>query len=364
MSVSKQKIGRAACNMEDLSLRSRRKQPGSAIMKINRRQFSAQVASAATAVAAWPGAALAQEAAVTAELPIIDCHQHLWDRTKFKLAWIQPGTILDRSYLMKDYLEAIAGTGIRHSVYMEVDVDPAQQQSEADHLIEICQSKAAPTIAAVVSGRPAAASFAPHATQFKGSPYIKGIRQVLHGSSTPAGYCLGESFVRGIKLLGELGLSFDLCLRPADLGDGVKLAELCPDTQFILDHCGNADPKAFFKAGDPRLKDAKPAHAADPWRRDIERLAARKNVVCKISGIVARVSKEWSAGDLAPIVNHCLDSFGPERAVFGSDWPVCLGGAPLREWVVALRTIVASRPAEEQRKLLSENAHRLYKLAV
>ncbi len=333
-------------------------------MPITRRQFSAQIAAAATAVAAAPQLIIAQDAPVTASESIVDCHQHLWDLAKFKLPWIKPGTLLGRSYVMKDYLAAIEGTGIEHAVYMEVDVDPAQQQAEAEHLIEICQRGQTPTIAAVVSGRLAAETFAAYVKQFRGSPHVKGIRQVLHGGSTPAGFCLGEGFVGGIRLLGELDLSFDLCLRPAEIADGAKLAERCPDTRFILDHCGNADPKAFFQPGDPRLADAKPDHAADAWRRDIQRLAAQKNIVCKISGIVARVPKQWSADDLAPIVEHCLDSFGPDRVIFGSDWPVCLNGAPLAEWVKALRQILTARPAEQRRKLLFGNAMRLYRLTI
>ena len=201
------------------------------------------------------------------ESPIIDCHQHLWDLTKFKLPWIKPGTLLGRSYVMSDYLEAIAGTGIKHAVYMEVDVDPAQQVAEAEHLIDICQSGKAPTIAAVVSGRPAADEFSNYIKRLQGSPAIKGIRQVLHGSSTPAGFCLQDNFVRGIRLLGEKNLSFDLCLRPTELSDGAALAEKCPETRFIVDHCGNADPKAFFKPGDSRMGDTQPDHAADAWRR-------------------------------------------------------------------------------------------------
>jgi L-fuconolactonase len=336
-------------------------------MAFSRRQFLGQTAAAATAATSG-GAFFASEEAKgqTAvsinDIAIVDCHQHLWDLTKFKLPWIKPGTLLGRSFVMADYLEAIAGTGIKNAVYMEVDVDSSQQQAEAEHLIEICKSGQAPTIAAVVSGRPASDGFKNYISQFKGSPYIKGIRQVLHGGGTPAGYCLQEAFVRGIRLLGELGLSFDLCLRPKELSDGAKLAEQCPETRFIVDHCGNADPKAFFMPGNLRLADAKPDHDADAWRRDMERLASRRNVICKISGIVARVPKQWSADDLAPIVNRCLETFGPERVVFGSDWPVCLNGAPLREWVAALKQIIANRPAGEQRQLLRENAVKFYGL--
>jgi predicted TIM-barrel fold metal-dependent hydrolase len=192
----------------------------------------------------------------------------------------------------------------------------------------------------------------------KKSPEVKGVRQVLHGGATPAGYCLQEDFVRGIRLLGERDLSFDLCLRPGELLDGAKLAELCPETRFIVDHCGNADPKAFVKA----VKE--PTHDPDAWRRAMETLAKRPNTICKISGVVARAPEGWTADDLAPIVNHCLDTFGPDRVVFGSDWPVCLLGAKLRQWVDALREIVASRPAEHQQKLWRDNAVQRYGLKV
>jgi L-fuconolactonase len=153
-------------------------------------------------------------------------------------------------------------------------------------------------------------------------------------------------------------------MRAAELPDGAKLADKCPDTRFILDHCGNGDPKSFFKSGDARLRDAKPDHTADAWKRDIDLVATKKNVICKISGIVARVPKQWSADDLAPLVNHCLDAFGPDRVVFGGDWPVCLMGAPLAQWVKALRQIIASRPAAEQQALLAGNAARFYRLKI
>lgn len=334
--------------------------------ELHRRQFLTHSATAATAglVIASKPALFADEPAVRAQpLPIIDCHQHLWDLAKFKLPWLPASGPLARSYVTKDYLAAIEGTNIKHAVYMEVDVDPAQQQAEVDHLTELCASRAAPTIAAVVSGRPASADFGRYIAQFKTNKSIKGIRQVLHGGGTPKGYCLSEDFIRGMRQLGELGLSFDLCLRAGELSDGAKLADACPDTRFILDHCGNGDPKAFFKAGDPRLQGVQLEHQADAWRRDIDLVAARKNVICKISGIVARVPKEWSADDLAPLVNHCLDAFGPSRVIVGSDWPVCLLGAPLVEWIKALRQIVASRPAAEQRALFWDNARQFYGLS-
>jgi len=269
-----------------------------------------------------------------------------------------------KNYVEEDYLKQAAGLNVVKAVYMEVDVAADEKTKEANYVVDLCKSGKYPTCAAVIGGRPGEEGFEKYIRQFKGSPYVKGVRQVLHGGGTPAGSCLSDDFVRGIRQLGELDKSFDLCMRAAELPDGAKLAEKCPDTRFILDHCGNGDPRAFFKAGDPRLKDVKPEHTADAWKRDIDLVAGKKNVICKISGIVARVPKEWSADDLAPLVNHCLGAFGPDRVVFGSDWPVCLMGAPLADWVKALRQIIASRPMEQQRALLSENAIRFYGLKV
>src|SRR4051812_25333939 len=125
-------------------------------MRQDRRQFLGQTAASATAALAATVSlscdqAKGQSTVKSGEIPIIDCHQHLWDLDKFKLPWIKPGTLLGRSYVMDDYRAAIAGTGIKRAVYMEVDVEPKQQQAEAEHLIEICKSGKAPTIAAVVS---------------------------------------------------------------------------------------------------------------------------------------------------------------------------------------------------------------------
>ncbi|MFO0820092.1 MAG: amidohydrolase family protein [Pirellulales bacterium] len=296
------------------------------------------------------------------EIPIIDTHQHLWDIEKFKLPWLSSAPALAKSHVTSDYLEAVKGLPVVKAVYMEVDVDPSQQVMEAEHLIELSRTPANLTVGAVISGRPASEGFAKYIERYRDNSVIKGVRQVLHVPETPPGTCTRPEYIRGVRLLGEIGKSFDLCMRPTDLGDAIKLVDACPETRFILDHCGNGDPQAFFQPNDARRKE-EPQHEVAPWKRDIEALAARKNVVCKISGIIARAVKgSWSSADLAPIINHCLDAFGPDRVIFGSDWPVCTLVASYRDWVVALREIIAERPAADQRKLLHDNAARLYKV--
>jgi L-fuconolactonase len=285
----------------------------------------------------------------SSDLPIVDTHQHLWDLRKFRLPWLKGAEKLDRSFLMQDYLEAAAGLNVRKTIYMEVDLDPQQQLEEAEYVIDLCRRDDNPMVAAVISGRPASPGFEHYIRRFKGSPYVKGVRQVLHGQATPPGYCLSPDFIRGIRLLGDLGMSFDVCVRPAELGDAAKLVDACPGTRFILDHCGNADPQALDRS---------------QWERDIAAVATRKNVVCKISGIIARLQPGQQAAEvLAPIVRHCLKCFSSERVMFAGDWPVCTLGASLREWVTALKQIVSDRKPEERRRLFYDNAMRFYGLS-
>jgi len=306
---------------------------------MNRREF---LGAAAVTVAAGTVVAEPRQQA------IVDTHQHLWDLTKFRLPWITKDSPLNRSYLTSDYAKATVGLNVVKAVYMEVDVEESQQQAEADYLIELCKSAKTPTVAAVVSGRPASAKFKEYVTPFRDSKYIKGIRQVLHGEGTPAGYCLSKNFVAGIRLLGELGLSFDLCMRSSELPDATKLIDECPHTRFILDHCGNESVQ-------------KKDHTQ--WQKDIAELAQRKNVVGKISGIVASAKPDrWTADDLAPVINHTLSVFGPDRVMFGGDWPVCTLAATYKQWVDALKSIVQNRPAEEQQKLFHDNAVKFYGL--
>jgi predicted TIM-barrel fold metal-dependent hydrolase len=294
---------------------------------------------------------------MSGEEAVVDTHQHLWDLDRVRPPWLAgaPEALRTRA-TTAEYRAATAGLGVARAVYMEVDVAPEDQVAEAEAVLELIRAGDSPTVAAVVGGRPASSGFGEYLDRFKGMPEVKGVRQVLHGAGNPRGECLGAEFVKGVRLLGKRGLSFDLCLRPEELEDGAELAERCPETRFIVDHCGNADPKAFGRAV------RNPSHDPEAWKRAMERLSRRPNVVCKVSGIVARAAAGWGPGDLAPIVDHCLDTFGPDRVMFGGDWPVCLTGATFAEWLGALRETVARRPVVERRKLFEGNALKFYGL--
>lgn len=292
----------------------------------------------------------AKDELVTDQLPIIDTHQHLWDLKKFTLPWHAAEDVpaLRRSFVMSDYQDATRGLNVVKTVYMEVDVAPEQQMAEADYVIDLCQRGDNPMKAAVVSGRPGTAGFDAYIRKIAQSKYIKGIRQVLHGPSTPAGFCLQPKFVESIQLLGELGLSFDLCVRSGEVIDAVRLVDQCPKTRFVLDHCGNMSVTSADVA------------ARAKWLEGMKEMAARKNTVCKISGIVVTANKDWKSADLAPNINDTMNLFGEDRILFAGDWPVCTLKATFAQWVAALKEIVQNRSATFQRKLFHDNAAKFY----
>jgi len=202
-------------------------------------------------------------------LLIIDTHQHLWDLAKFSMNWMTPDSPLAQSFTPKEYAEAIEGFNVVKSIYMEVDVVKEMQQAEADYVIDLCKSGNTNMVAAIVAGHPADPGFANYVSQFRDSPYVKGVRQVIHVDNTPAGYSLQMDFIQGVRLLGDLGLSYDICIRPGELGDAAKLVDACPGTRFILDHCGNGPVLTKDRS---QWKREKPAGltCGDPMRQPCE----------------------------------------------------------------------------------------------
>ncbi len=313
---------------------------------VSRRQVLTMAATSAAGVLANQ-----QHAAAVGDrsFPIIDTHQHLWDFRKFRPPWLAGEPKLNHSTTMADYYKATRGLNVVKTVYMEVDVAPHQQMEEAQWVEQTCKSHNTRMAAGVVSCRPGEPGFKAYVRGFQGSKYIKGFRQVLQVPGAPRGLCLTPRYIENMLLLGELGFSYDICIRPEELADAAQLADLCPDTRFILDHCGNAS------ARNPHQKQ---------WEADITELGKRKNVVCKISGVIKTVKPEWNAGkELDHIVHHCIHSFGTNRVMFGGDWPVCNNTSSFKGWVDTLQWIVRDMPDADKRKLFHDNAKAYYQLS-
>lgn len=307
-------------------------------MSLTRRTFLA----ASGALVASACAAANDEAT----LPIIDTHQHLWDLDKFTLPWLKKGEGLGKNFLTADYLKAVEGLNVVQAIYMEVDVAPDQKVAEAEYVLGLTKDKRNLTTAAVIGGRPADPGFQEYVTRFKDEPRVIGVRQVMNGAK--AGDLIQKDFVRGVQTLGTFGKSFDICTQPQWLGEAEQLVAACPDTAFILDHCGNGSVAAFREKKQKEI---------DQYRRDIAALAKHDRVVCKISGIgVQLAGKDWGFDALAPVINVCLDTFGPDRVLFAGDWPVCTLGVSLKQWVNGVKEVVSNRPLADQKKLFHDNA--------
>lgn len=278
---------------------------------------------------------------------IVDTHQHLWDKDLFHYAWLGSVPILDRSFRLSEYSEATRGLEIAKTVFVECDVDEAQVLDEALHVLRLANDADNRIAGAVVSGRPERDRFKQHLDTLAGHSKLKGIRRILHTHPDELGE--GKLFIENVARLATYGLSFDLCVLARQLPVAINLASRCPDVAFVLDHCGVPDVKG---------------HAHDPWRAHIRELSKHANVSCKISGLVAYANPaNWQSEDLRPFVDHVIESFGWDRVMFGSDWPVCNLTASCQRWVGTLLSLTDSAGEVNQKKLFHDNAIRIYRLA-
>jgi len=287
------------------------------------------------------------------QISVIDTHQHLWDLDLFQLPWLDfPGIApLRRSFLLSDYVQASQNCQINQTVYMEVNVHPDHQQQEARYVLNLCSQADNSMSGAVIGGQLSEAGFGRYLDEFVGNPFLKGVRTVLHDPDRPQGMCLTQQFKSNINLLGDLGLCFDLCMRPRELKDAVELVDACPQTRFVVDHCGNMSVQ-------PDAQSIRPA-----WEEGLRLLAERDQVVCKISGLIATATANaWQPSDLKANIDFCLDTFGEDRVFFGGDWPVCTLTATYESWFNALKWVVRERSDSFQRKLFHDNAHAFYDL--
>jgi predicted TIM-barrel fold metal-dependent hydrolase len=279
-------------------------------------------------------------------MQIVDTHQHLWDLDLFRYSWLDSLPQLNRSFRMADYFAAAKGLGVVKSVHLEADVDEPYMLDETRHLLALADQPDNPLEGIVACGRPESADFEAYLDKIAGHPKLKGIRRVLHTQPDEVGQ--GVTFIKNVAALSGYELSFDICVLARQLPIAINLVARCPDVIFILDHCGV-----------PQVKEKN----LDPWRSHIAAIAKFPNVSCKISGLVAYANpKTWSAKDLRPFIEHVVGSFGWDRVLFGSDWPVCTLSSSYQQWVEALQEITQSAGEVNQRKLFCDNAVRVYKL--
>lgn len=282
-------------------------------------------------------------------LPLVDAHLHLWDPTRFRMSWLDGNETLDRPYLLADYAAATAGIDVAAMVYLQVEVEPAYALLEA----RWAEDRAAddPRLRGIVAWAPLE-----HGDRARGfldelaatAPHLKGIRRLVQSEDDPQ-FCTRPDFVRGVQLLPEYGLSFDLCIYARQLPSTIELVRRCPDVRFMLDHIGKPD----IRAG-----------AYEPWAAQMAELAALPNVWCKISGVATEAdAATWTTADIAPYVLRAIEVFGDDRIAFGGDWPVVNLAGGWRRWIDSLDEIASNMGDEARAKLWAGNARRFYRLS-
>ena len=182
--------------------------------------------------------------------------------------------------------------------------------------------------------------------EFAGQAKLKGVRHVLQGET--AEYMLTAEFGRGLQVVERMGLRYDLLLHKGQLRPATELVGRHPGLTFVLDHV------------------AKPAISVgelEPWAKDLRALARHNNVFCKISGMVTEAKwLKWTSQDLRPYFEVALESFGPQRLIYGSDWPVCLVASSYGRWIETVKNLTAALSVGERAAIMGRNAVKAYGL--
>jgi len=275
-------------------------------------------------------------------LPIIDTHQHLIYPGRGTYSWTHGLDALDgKTFPLEEYRLLAQPAGIVGSIFMETSAD--DWRAELTHVVQLAAQPESHILGIVANCRPEEDGFEPYIESIRTAKLV-GLRRICH--TEPDDLSRQPRFVENIRCAGRAGLTFDLCFLARQLGIALELARKCPDTQFVLDHCGVPDIAGGIMDG---------------WCADLRDLSGLPNVACKISGVLAYCSPENAKLQaVRPWVEHCIESFGWDRVVWGSDWPVCNVLSSLPAWVEISRQIVQSASEDEQAKLFHKNALRIY----
>ncbi|MGI5503367.1 amidohydrolase family protein [Lentzea sp. CA-135723] len=275
---------------------------------------------------------------------IVDAHHHLWDLSVRDQDWITdpPMGVIRRSFLEPDFVAA--APEVSASVLVQTVCVP----EETPEFLAVAASS--DVVGAVVGWVDlTSAGVGDALAALVDSPdgsWLRGIRHQVQGEPDPEWLCR-EDVWHGLAAVGSAGLVYELLTLPHQMPAARRTVAALPQVEFVVDHC------------------SKPAVGSDPgeWAELIRSLAAHENVTCKLSGLVTEADwKSWSVADLRPYFEVVLDAFGPERLMFGSDWPVCLLAASYEEWLGAAQELVSELSAGEQDAIFAGTARRVYGL--
>jgi len=275
---------------------------------------------------------------------IIDTHHHLWNYDPVAFDWIGEDMVsIRKSFLPADLQATLDRTGVAGVI----TVQARQQIEETEWLLSLTAEN--DWMKGVVGWLPPAAENISELLQrYSENRWMKGLRHVVQGEPDPA-FILGKAFNRGVALLKNYNLVYDILIFEHQLPDTIQFVDQHPDQLFVLDHIGK-----------PKIK----TDEREPWAGNLKELAKRENVCCKISGMVTEADyKTWSPKQLEPYFDIVLEAFTPSRLMFGSDWPVCLVATKYADWLQLVKQVLSDLSINEQEQIFYKNALKTYQIS-
>jgi L-fuconolactonase len=273
----------------------------------------------------------------------IDAHNHFWQYNAEEFNWIGDSMArLRRDFLPLELNHEIIKTGIEGVIAVQA----RQTIEETRWLLSLAEEH--DFIKGIVGWLPLAApAIHDYLAEYACHKKLKAVRHVVQ-SEPDREFILREDFNRGITALKEFDIVYDILIYESQLPSTIEFVDRHPEQIFVLDHIAK-----------PRIKE----RLIDDWAENIGQLAERPHVYCKISGMVTEADYvSWTAVDLKPYWDEILAAFGPERIMFGSDWPVCIIAAEYGLWCETVRRLAEQLSPVEQNKLFGLTACKVYKI--
>jgi L-fuconolactonase len=283
------------------------------------------------------------------DFPVIDAHVHLLDQGRFRYSWTAAEPRLKRDFTPETLTQAAKPYEVEGFVFVEVDVDRPQHLDEAEWIDDLAKDDRRVLGAVVSLPLELGAKIEPEMAHVAKLGTVRGVRRLIQSEPDPE-FMLKPGFLEALRLLPKYNLSFDVCIYHQQAANTLTMMRQCPEVSFVLDHLG----KPGIKAG-----------LTEPWRTQIRDMAALPNVACKFSGVVTEADHaKWTRDELEPYIDHAIESFGPDRVLYGGDWPVAelAGGYP--KWLATLDWVTQGLSTAERRKLFRDNAIRTYRLSL
>ncbi|MGW4821337.1 amidohydrolase family protein [Streptomyces sp. NPDC004227] len=277
----------------------------------------------------------------------VDAHHHVWDLTVRDQDWITGDELrpLRRNFTVEDLQPQARAAGVDRTVLVQTVTVP----EETPELLALADAH--DLIAGVVGWvdltRPDIAAELARLRDLPGGRHLKGLRHQVQAEPDPR-WLLRPDVRRGLAAVSDAGLVHDLVVVPRQLPACVESAAGHPGLTFVLDHLG----KPPIASGE-----------REPWATAVRALAALPNTVCKLSGLVTEADPAtWTTADLRPYADVVLDAFGPDRLMYGSDWPVCTLAAGYAEVLAVARELTSELTAVERAAVFEGTATRVYGL--